>query len=151
MQKDFLQYADSMGLESEFHASVERCAQMFRQMTGIAAASILLTPAKDFLGNNCFELWLFSDHAMLNGGILAKSARDKSLEVVVLNYVLSVKLASKHYDMAAYPEVEADERSELTFQCRIRDHEKPLVITASGTNCKHLQEIVIRHFTRNMR
>lgn len=144
-------YFAAMGVNPDLRDRVEQVLTFFEKSTGGTAQNALVTPARDFIGNPCHELWLFSDRAMMNSGMLVKRAPNPRYDIVALQgRITSCLINAKQFDIAYAENVTPDDKAELSCEVGLWGRPKPIEITVAGRNCTQLALILRQHLLRNL-
>lgn len=151
MDPAIIAYFTQMGLSPDLKDRVEALLHMFENATGHPAQNALLTPQRDFIGNPCFEFWMFNDNALMNTGMLVKKAPTPRYDLVSLRgRVTHCLLTAKGFDPANGDQAVADDHSEFGAEIGIWGRAKNLELSVKGRGCTHLNMLVQRHIMRNL-
>lgn len=150
MDPNIAAYFAAMNVNPDLRDRVAAMMGFFEGSTGGPVQNALVTPARDFIGNPCHELWLFSDRAMMNTGMLVRKQPNPRYDVVALQgRVTSCLINAKQFDMA-YTDAVPDQKSELSCEVGLWGRPKPIEINVQGANCKQLAVILRQHLLKNL-
>ncbi|MCC6575315.1 MAG: hypothetical protein IT462_16185 [Planctomycetes bacterium] len=151
MDPNIAAYFMAMNVNPDMRERVESVLNFFASATGGPPQNALVTPARDFIGNPCHELWFFSDRAMMNSGMLVKRAPSPRYDIVALQgRVTSCLINAKQFDMAYLDTIAPEPKSELSCEVAMWGRIKPIEIKVEGPNCKQLGIILRQHILRNL-